>query len=142
MQVSADKIWVAAQEKLRSMLSGDIYNLWFAPLRASAMDEQSVVLDVANDFCEVWLAENYMTLLQDVVAHVSGRKLQVKFRVAAGAVAPLAKNHDTPEVVAKVKTSDTATERATAEPTFNPKNTFEAFVVGNNNNFAHAAALA
>lgn len=143
MQVSADKIWVAAQDKLRSMLSGDIYNLWFAPLRVSALDEQSVVLDVANDFCEVWLAENYMTLLQDVVAHVSGRKLQIKFRVATGAPAPLAKNHDTPEIVAKTKPPDTATtERTTAEPTFNPKNTFESFVVGNNNNFAHAAALA
>ena len=80
------------------MLSADTYNLWFAPLRASAPDNNSVMLEVANDFCEVWLKDNYMELLQDVLALASGRQLQVKFKVtstqapgAAAAVAPPAK---------------------------------------------------
>ena len=55
MQASADKIWGAAQEHLRSMLSADTYNLWFAPLRASGQENNSLVLEVANDFCEVWI---------------------------------------------------------------------------------------
>ncbi len=66
------------------MLSADTYNLWFAPLRASAMDDNSLTLEVANDFCEVWLKDNYMGLLQDVVALASGRQLQVKFKVGSG----------------------------------------------------------
>src|SRR5580765_3967858 len=82
MQASADKIWTAAQEQLRSMLSSDTYNLWFAPLRPSAQDQNSIVLEVADDFCEVWLKDNYLSLLQDVLAVASGRQLQVKFRVA------------------------------------------------------------
>ena len=84
MQGSAEKIWVAAQEQLRSMLSGDTYNLWFAPLRASALDNSSITLEVANDFCEVWLKDNYLPLLQEVVALASGRQLQVKFKVGSG----------------------------------------------------------
>src|SRR5580765_5513557 len=83
MQASADKIWAAAQEHLRSMLSADTYNLWFAPLRASGQDNNGLVLEVANDFCEVWLKDNYMGLLQDVVALASGRQLQVKFKVSS-----------------------------------------------------------
>ena len=69
MQASAEKIWAAAQEHLRSMLSADTYNLWFAPLRASGLDNTHLTLEVANDFCEVWLSENYLTLLQDILAH-------------------------------------------------------------------------
>jgi hypothetical protein len=34
MQLSAEKIWNSAQEQLRSKLSRDTYNMWFAPLRA------------------------------------------------------------------------------------------------------------
>lgn len=75
MQGSAEKIWSAAQEHLRSMLSGDTYNLWFAPLRASAHENNGITLEVANDFCEVWLKDNYLGLLQDVIAMASGRQL-------------------------------------------------------------------
>src|SRR6266403_3386599 len=83
MQASAEKIWSAAQGHLRTMLSADTFNLWFSPLRACEHDNNSIVLEVANDFCEVWLADNYMGLLQDVVALASGRQLQVKFKVAS-----------------------------------------------------------
>jgi chromosomal replication initiator protein len=141
MQASAEKIWTAAQEHLRSMLSPDTYNLWFAPLRACGQDSNGIVLEVANDFCEVWLKDNYMGLLQDVVALASGHQLQIKFKVGpASAAAPAP-----PQAVSEPsKAVETATDRGSAnqELNFNPKNTFETFVVGNNNNFAYAAALA
>lgn len=139
MQAAADKIWTAAQEHLRSMLSSDTYNLWFAPLRATSQDQNSIVLEVANDFCEVWLKDNYMDLLQDVIALASGRPLQVRFKVSgAPHAAPAA------AAPAKAKSSEVAVERNSSnhDPGFNPKNTFDTFVVGNNNNFAYAAALA
>ena len=141
MQVTAEKIWVAAQEQLRSMLSGDTYDLWFAPVRASAQDNNSIILEVANDFCEVWLKDNYMALLQEVIALASGRQLQVKFKVGSGSnqVQPAAQ-----PLPARKKSAEPAPERALVnqEPGFNPKNTFDTFVVGNNNNFSYAAALA
>lgn len=141
MQTSAEKIWSAAQEHLRSMLSPDTYNLWFAPLRASEQDGNGILLEVANDFCEVWLKDNYMGLLQDVVALASGHQLQIKFKVATGNNASLAAPQHLPE---QAKSAELLPERSPAnhDLNFNPKNTFETFVVGNNNNFAYAAALA
>ena len=140
MQASADKIWGSAQEHLRSMLSADTYNLWFAPLRASALDGNGLVLEVANDFCEVWLKDNYMGLLQDVLALASGRQLQIKFKVGASGAPPPASHVSSP----RAKAAEVPAERNShhVELNFNPKNTFETFVVGNNNNFAYAAALA
>ena len=50
------------------MLSADTFNLWFAPLRAIGFEGDFVVLEVSNDFCEVWLKDNYQGLLQDVLS--------------------------------------------------------------------------
>jgi len=141
MQASADKIWSAAREHLRSMLSADTFNLWFAPVRACAQENNSITLEVANDFCEVWLKDNYMGLLQDVVGAACGRQLQIKFKVAVASGAPVPA---APPSSPKKKAAESAPERGHGnhELSFNPKNTFESFVVGNNNNFAYAAALA
>jgi chromosomal replication initiator protein len=140
MQASADRIWGAAQEHLRSMLSADTYNLWFAPLRASTQENNSLTLEVANDFCEVWLKDNYIGLLQDVLALASGRQLLVKFKVAAGHGSPAVAH--APQAEAKAAKAPPERVSASHDHSFNPKNTFDTFVVGNNNNFAYAAAQA
>src|SRR5437667_12890773 len=93
LHAAAAKTWSSAQEQLRSMLSSDTYNLWFAPLRADAIEGNALILEVANDFCEVWLKENYTGLLQDVLTVAGGRPLQAKFRVTSrsAVAAPAAK---------------------------------------------------
>src|SRR5438105_4367818 len=141
MQASADRIWTVAQGHLRSMLTSDMYNLWFAPLRPCAQDQNSIVLEVTNDFCEFWLKDNYLSLIEDAIAASSGCEMQVRFKVAAPGRAPVTANLP---ALPKPKLAEPPLERAAAhqEPSFNPKNTFETFVVGNNNNFAYAAALA
>jgi hypothetical protein len=53
MRAFAERTWGAAQEHLRSLLDSHTYNLWFAPLRARAQDDNSLVLEVVNDFCEI-----------------------------------------------------------------------------------------
>lgn len=139
MQTSAEKIWAMAQEQLRTMLNSDIYNLWFAPIQALTSDANSISLKVANDFCELWLKDNYLGLIQDVLMHASGQQLKVSFQV--GAHLP---TNEGPELkIEKAKeVEEIDRNNGNRDVLFNPKNTFDTFVVGNNNNFAHAAALA
>jgi chromosomal replication initiator protein len=140
MQTAAERIWISAQQMLRSLLNSDIYNLWFAPLQASALEGDCLTLDVANDFCEVWLKDNYLGLIRDVLTHAAGQPIKVKFHVNNTPVnASSAKN----SISNKTKAPDESPDRNTVnrELAFNPKNTFDTFVVGNNT-FAHAAALA
>jgi chromosomal replication initiator protein len=141
MHNSGEQIWGSAQEHLRSKLSPDTYNMWFASLRASDIDNNHVTLEAANEFCEVWLKDNYLSLLQDAVAVAAGRQLQVKFKSASGAL-PMTDVSTTS--VPKVRMPIAVQDRTAAngESHFNPKNTFDSFVVGNNNNFAYAAAKA
>src|SRR5437867_3277057 len=141
MPVSAEKIWAGAQEKLRTMLNSDIFNLWFAPIRAGALETNLITLEVANDFCEVWLKDNYLDLIQGVLTHASGQPLKVKFKVAAAQPGAVRANESK---ATRAKAIEEPDEPAAGfrDHGFNPKNTFETFVVGNNNSFAHAAALA
>jgi chromosomal replication initiator protein len=139
-QPSAERVWSAAQQLLRTIVNPDIYNLWFAPLRATTLANEEITLQVANDFCEVWLKDNYLGLIRDVLANVAGQHLKINFTVSPvktdGAANATEKSADS--------TSDTETDRTPPQKDlgFNPKNTFETFVVGSNNTFAHAAAMA
>ncbi|HTV39840.1 MAG TPA: chromosomal replication initiator protein DnaA [Candidatus Sulfotelmatobacter sp.] len=141
MQHTAEKLLGMVQEQLRSKLTDDTYNMWFAPLQATDIDAGSITLSVANEFCELWLKENYMGLLQDALAVVAGKRLQVKFKV--NGQLPL-QSQATPAPVRAAKNAAPAPERASSHGDlhFNPKNTFDTFVVGTNNNFACAAAKA
>ena len=145
MQISAEKIWNTAQEHLRVKLSRDTFNMWFAPLRACGMDGHQLTVETPNEFSEVWLKDNYLGLMQDAVAVAAGCKLQVRFKVTniTTPAAPVATPTATPPP-AKPKSSESAAERAgiNGDLHFNPKNTFDTFVVGANNNFAYAAAKA
>jgi len=138
---TVEKTWTAAQEQLRAVLSSDIYNLWFAPVRAVSSEGNNFVLEVANEFCEVWLKDNYIGLLQEVLGVASGHQLQVQFKVA-NAPAPLTSMAI--HAAVKTKNGEAHADKNTAavELSFNPKNTFDSFVVGANNNFAYAATLA
>ena len=141
MQISAEKIWNTAQEHLRVKLSRDTFNMWFAPLRPCLVDGQQLTMEAPNEFCEVWLKDNYLSLLQDAVAVAAGCRLQVKFKVT-NISQPAAPAHAA--VPAKTKATEPAADRSNGNSDlhFNPKNTFESFVVGTNNNFSFAAAKA
>ena len=143
MQITADKIWTSAQEHLRAKLSQDTFNMWFAPLRACGLEPSHITLEVPNLFCEVWLKDNYLDLLQDAVAAAAGAKLEVKFAVSTP---HLATTQATPAPAAKTKPNPVAPTNSRPSTTgdlhFNPKNTFDSFVVGGNNNFAYAVAKA
>jgi chromosomal replication initiator protein len=144
MQLTAESVWGLAQQQLRTMLNADIYNLWFLPIKAASLQQETLTLEVANDFCEVWLQDNYLGLMHDVLTQASGQNLKIKFHVKPGepglGMAPAMDSKARPKALPEpVERAGAPTLR---EIGFNPKNTFETFVVGENNNHAHAAAMA
>ena len=141
MPVTVENIWPAAREMLRTMLNPDIFNLWFAPIRATALEGDQLILEVANDFCEVWLKDNYLGLIQDVLMHACGQPLKVKFKVVASQPGATSTGEGKAHKANAVEEREESVASC-RDHGFNPKNTFDTFVVGNNNNFAHAAALA
>ena len=140
MQTPLEKIWAAASNLLRERLNADIFSLWFAGLRPKSLVEDDLTLDVPNDFSELWLKSNYLGLIQDAVCHACGRPLNVRFSINPGSAAARRANGDR----SRPSSPPPATKPEPALPVveFNPRNTFDNFVVGSNNSFAHAACVA
>ena len=150
MENTAERVWGAAQQTLRSLLNQDIFNLWFVSIQAVSLDQETLMLEVPNDFCEVWLKDNYAGLLRDAIAQAAGTVLTVQFRArnenlhgtALPKVIETATDVVQERAPEKPKASSARSATAAPENSFNPRNTFENFVVGDNNTFAHAAAIA
>jgi chromosomal replication initiator protein len=142
MQSSAEDIWGAAQEKLRALVNPETYALWFGAIRARSLEGDSLTLEVADEFCEIWLEKNYAELIQEKLFQVGGQPLRVKF-VSGGSAGP-AGTAGSASDPRQAPLPGVAKERVASarEVSFNPNYTFESLVVGNNNRFAHSGAMA
>ncbi len=144
MESSAQTLWSAALASLRSVLNPEVFRLWFAPIQPLVLAEDQLTLGVANDFSGVWLGENYSDIIQNALQVAAGREIRISFVPQE----PAARRPGTPASAARTvpETAPATREVETLEALpdgslFDPKNTFDTFVVGNNN-FAHASALA
>lgn len=143
MSAAAQALWSAAQDTLRGMLKSEIYSLWFAPIRSHLLKGETLTLAVADEFCEMWLKDNYLDLLRSVVSRAAVKPMSIAFVV----MAPEAVASEPAAEVAAVVVPEEPVEAAPAvprpgEPQLNPTYTFSTFVVGNNNEFAHSASVA
>src|SRR5581483_2529572 len=103
--------------------------------------QSSLVLEVADNFSEGWLKDNYVGVLREAVAQASGRQLEIEFKVTPNTQA-VPNPVPAPAAPTSLPAVSKPIRETTVAPSFNPANNFDSFVVGNNNNFAHAAALA
>ena len=150
MTASTEAIWTQAKETLQSMVNPDLFNLWFDPIKLVTIKKSTAILLAPNEFCAVWLKDNYKEILQDVLSHITSSKLTVQFEIGLDTTSKQCSSEST-DTESKLKKNTKATKTKTttrtksadsSEKLFNPKNTFSTFVVGDNNSFAHAAALA
>src|SRR5258708_9269798 len=139
---NAEKVWSDAQEILRKLLTPDLYNMWFSNIRAGALDDHSITLEVANSICQIWVQDNYKDLLRKALMHATGQELEIKFEVSPTLAANASHREVTPAHSRLPEESHAARAASPKDLGFNPRSTFDSFVVGNNNNFAHAAAMA
>lgn len=131
-------LWSKACKHLAETLSKDVFDRWIAVIEPQSLKNDTLILTVANDFYQTWLEENYLPLIRSAIATVSGVELDIRFAVDS-------KRRDIPEpVLAKPEATrePTAAPRGKTSIGLNGKYTFDSFVVGPSNSFAHAAALA
>lgn len=145
MQASAQHVWGSVQQSMQSLVSVELFRLWFSNIQPKSLDETCLVLEVKDDFTEVWLEKNYLDLIREKAILALGRPIKVKLEVGGG-MQPTQTNNGMRGEQLKVESasSDRATTpaRDVREVLFNPRNTFDTFVVGTNNHFAHGAAMA
>jgi chromosomal replication initiator protein len=127
-----DHIWNAVQQQLRQAVPADMYDIWLAPLRLLDLEDDLLLLEAPQEL-RAWVAERFARVLQASAAAVLGPQITVDVRAAAGSTRP---KRSAPQPRAHASHEE-------PDPTgLNPKFTFDQFVIGDSNRFAHAAALA
>ncbi|WP_189011573.1 chromosomal replication initiator protein DnaA [Deinococcus malanensis] len=137
----SQEIWADVLGYVRKNISEVEYHTWFAPVKNLGVQEGSLVLGVRNSFAQEWFRKHYLELLEDALRSLGAQHPQVSFQVLPAAQDALLLPSDpppAPPVPGRVSAPPPSDNRKT----LNPKYTFENFVVGPNNNLAHAAALA
>jgi chromosomal replication initiator protein len=134
------RIWHPISEAIRPQVSPDTFQRWFAEIQLTAADEEALTLCVPNNIYQVWIESNYQPLVQAAVTDILGHPRKLRFVYADSKALtkepPVVKPA---EVTIEVPLEPEAAAAATG---MNPRNTFETFVVGANNQFAHAAGIA
>ncbi|MDO8736701.1 MAG: chromosomal replication initiator protein DnaA [Thermoleophilia bacterium] len=132
----AETIWLRAKESIRESLSNSAYEIWFENAGTEGMEEDNTfLLSVPNDFAKSKIETRFMPLIEDSLQEVVGEEVPVRV-----VVAPLATDGGSPPrslPLPRIEVSE-----PTVIGNLNPKYTFESFVIGSSNRFAHAAALA
>jgi chromosomal replication initiator protein len=138
---NAQTVWRAACDHLRKVLHPDVFSRWIEVIEPGTLEDRTLSLMVGNNFYQTWLEENYLSLIQSAVTAVSGESYSITFAIGRRTT-PLPEEV---EPVAEIKPAarrHPAAPRTGGNPVFNPRFTFDDFVVGSSNNFGHAAALA
>ena len=119
--------------------------MWFEPMMCLESTEESMTLGVPNDFASIWIHDNYLDLITQRLRLNTGSMVNVILRKTDAPAEP-AKAAEQEPATTPSRTPPRRTtrydDRGAITGTLNPRNMFENFVVGSNNQMAHAAALA
>jgi chromosomal replication initiator protein len=117
-------------------VSGDTFKRWFSAVELVDANQDSLTLRVPNNIYQFWIESNHMSALQAAIVAAFGAPRAVKFSSPSGFFAEI------PDEAGTVKQTVPETKATGTALGLNPRNTFESFVVGPNNEIAHAASLA
>ena len=143
MQGTYNAIWREIAGEIRLHLSADAFQRWFAEIKLVQADEIALTFQVPNTIYQFWIESNYLNVVQSAAMSVLGSPREIKFRAADSAMTgPVVYAHADRVSETLPPTSRDEDSEGAINHGMNPRNRFEAFVVGSNNEFAHAAALA
>jgi chromosomal replication initiator protein len=130
-----DAAWEEVRSRLRGTLNSQTYKFAFAGARPVSLDDERLVLAVDTELLRQWIRQRYLALLRDALFEVLSRDLEVEVVVEA----PAAGEEPAPQEADEPPARALSPRRPLG---LQPRFTFEAFVTGPSNRFAHAAALA
>jgi chromosomal replication initiator protein len=141
MDKKCAQVWERLSAALKPQISPDSFKRWFSAVELVQATDKSLTFRVPNNIYQFWIESNYMTALQAAIVNSLGGPRAVRFSSPSGSAGhtPLEEAVTLKEILPELH-GDTKTGASVLG--LNPRNTFESFVVGPNNEIAHAASLA
>jgi chromosomal replication initiator protein len=128
-ELTAETLWNEVSTRLQGALS-TTYSIWFSDVTAVGLSDDAFVLGLPNEFMRDQVEEKYRGLIHAITHDVMGRDCRIQLTVVSQ-----------PERSTEAPAAEPPARKA-GEGQLNPKYSFDLFVIGSSNRFAHAAALA
>jgi chromosomal replication initiator protein len=151
------EIWIQTLAIIKKKLSKPSFETWLKETRAQSINGQIMIVSVPNEFSRDWLEEHYAKLISDILYEITGSRYRVQFVIprkendkdASPATTNKGKSdgmnfnpNDHGNPYGGMSQRNQHRMEDLGNSMLNSKNTFETFVIGSGNRFAHAASLA
>ena len=147
-QEELEHIWNQTLNEVKDKLSNPSFKTWFSNTKPVDMKDDNIMLiEVPNDFIKDWIETRYNDLITEIIQNLTDTNLECRFYTEEELKE---KNQEEEEEEIEEDKTENNNDKKTKEKdkeynintNLNPKYSFDSFVVGNGNRFAHAAALA
>lgn len=127
------EIWSMVQEKIKNTLGTTAMNLWFGDIEITAFSDNSLTLTTSTEFKMKIIKEKFLTMLIDTFEEFMGFRIDIIVE---------ARNPSVNVENIRRQITEEKPQFGSTMPTVNFEYTFDNFIVGNSNKFAHAACVA
>lgn len=135
MAIEKEELIAKIRELLKPEVTKISYDTWIMPLDIRSIDGNHIVFTTNSEFQKDFIENKYKSLIFNTLRYITNKDWTFS-------VVDLSTESDSKEIITNNNSSSPSPEIESNKTTLNKKYTFETFVVGNNNRFAHAAALA
>ena len=133
--MNLEEAWTKTVEAIGTKVGSQAFDLWFRPLKLVQLQGEQIILEVPNKFFKEWIEDHYPGIIPETIGQFAKKEVSVKFRIF--------ERKENPEIRKTATNQENRRAKLASRGIFlSPKFTFEAFVVGSSNQFAHAAARA
>lgn len=129
------ELWAAALGEIKDRIGKQNFDTWIKPVRFLAKNKNEITLEVPNKFFRDWLTENYLNQIESILGGLAKQEINILFSVNQ-------KLEGRAKTEKAFKKEDREREKPQRNNNLVPKYTFENFVIGASNQFAHAACMA
>ncbi|MGG3639914.1 chromosomal replication initiator protein DnaA [Bacillus gobiensis] len=131
------ELWNKALEKIEGKLSKPSFETWMKSTKAHSLQGDTMIITAPNEFARDWLNSRYLGLVAETIFDLTGEELAIKFVIP--------QNQEEQNIAPKAPIKNMPKDDEQSEfpqNMLNTKYTFDTFVIGSGNRFAHAASLA
>jgi len=136
-------LWENTQKLIQEKVSKQNYETWIKPIRILSVEDNQVCLAVPNRFFKDWLVENYHHTIQECLLNTMGYNTNIVFIISQGETKEeTSVNGNGQANHVAVSPAPVKTSKMQYHHTLNTNYSFDRFVIGSSNQFAHAASIA
>ncbi|MBU5594440.1 chromosomal replication initiator protein DnaA [Amphibacillus sp. MSJ-3] len=133
-----EELWASVLSHLKDKMAGESFETWFKNTKANEIIDDTLVVTAPNEFTRDWLERSYTELVSDTIFAVAGTRLKTSFVLPDDEKIVEDNKHKLNRKPPIVNNENYHQSKMM----LNDKYTFDTFVIGSGNRFAHAASLA